>query len=59
MDIKRILIVDDDELVRNALRRCFRSGGYEVVIVGSSQDAFDQLQERTFALVISDLRSQI
>jgi DNA-binding NtrC family response regulator len=27
-----------------------------VVIVGSSQDAFDQLQERTFALVISDLK---
>lgn len=52
---KRILIVDDEEIVRYSLVNILRSNGYEVVDVSSAEVALKELYEHTFHLVLTDL----
>ena len=53
---KRILIIDDEELVvrslSNALKRC----GYEVTFAKRSEDAIILAEEEEYDLIISDIR---
>ena len=56
MNIPRVLIVDDDSLVRNALKRCLRAEEYEVDTAESSREAFEYLTNRAYTVVISDLK---
>ncbi|HTV41304.1 MAG TPA: sigma-54 dependent transcriptional regulator [Candidatus Sulfotelmatobacter sp.] len=51
-----ILIVDDDERLRTAVRKVLASEGYTVECVAGAQDAMEQLKQRAAALVLSDLR---
>ncbi|MBA3321263.1 MAG: UDP-forming cellulose synthase catalytic subunit [Pyrinomonadaceae bacterium] len=53
---QRILIVDDDEIIRFAVERYFTKLGYEVVPAETFEEARAMLSERRFALVITDLR---
>ncbi|WP_165233021.1 sigma-54-dependent transcriptional regulator [Aquisphaera insulae] len=53
---RRILVVDDMEFNRDHLRKVLEEGGYEVEAAASGQDALEQLDEKTFHLVITDLR---
>jgi putative two-component system response regulator len=54
--VTRILIVDDEETIRLALRKFLRSRGYEVEIAGSGDHAIDILDKESFALMLCDVR---
>lgn len=51
----RILVVDDDDVVRANLRSKLESSGYEVVDVSNGEDAIQRMGEETFHLVITDI----
>lgn len=51
---RRILIVDDEEFVRNALRRSLRKEGYEMFFAESGQAALDLLKTQPVDMVLSD-----
>jgi CheY-like chemotaxis protein len=52
---KRILIVDDDELVLIALRELLRPAGYVVETVSSGSQALERLSKEMFDLLILDI----
>jgi putative two-component system response regulator len=54
--VTRILIVDDEETIRLALRKFLRSRGYEVEIAGSGEQALELLDKSSFALMLCDVR---
>jgi YesN/AraC family two-component response regulator len=55
VDRKRILIVDDEEIVRYSLVNILRSHGYEVIDVASAEAGLKILYEQEFHLVLTDL----
>jgi len=51
-----LLVVDDDQRVRNALSRVLEAAGYRVLSAADGADALDRLAaEPTIALVLSDI----
>jgi putative two-component system response regulator len=54
--VTRILIVDDEETIRLALRKFLRSRGYEVEIAGSGEQAMQVLENGAFSLMLCDVR---
>jgi response regulator RpfG family c-di-GMP phosphodiesterase len=54
--VTRILIVDDEETIRLALRKFLRSRGYEVEIAGSGDQALQILDKNEFSLMLCDVR---
>jgi putative two-component system response regulator len=54
--LTRILIVDDEETIRLALRKFLRSRGYEVDIAGSGDQALESLNSGSFSLMLCDVR---
>jgi putative two-component system response regulator len=54
--VTRILIVDDEETIRLALRKFLRSRGYEVEIAGSGDQAIQILNNQPFSLMLCDVR---
>jgi DNA-binding NtrC family response regulator len=52
----RVLIVDDEETIRLALRRFLRSRGFEVEIAGSGDQALEILDAHSFSLMLCDVR---
>jgi len=54
--VTRILIVDDEETIRLALRKFLRSRGYEVEIAGSGEQAMEILDKGSFSLMLCDVR---
>ncbi len=52
----RVLVVEDEEIIRKALRRLLERHQYEVSEAGSVREALDLLQNGAFDIVISDLR---
>jgi response regulator RpfG family c-di-GMP phosphodiesterase len=53
---RRLLCVDDEANILNALRRLFRSQGYDVQTAGSGAQALELLEKSAVDLVISDMR---
>lgn len=53
--MRRILIVDDSEVIRSYLSEIFTFMGFEVVVAGSGSEAIDQFFNATFDLVVTDL----
>ena len=51
-----ILIVDDEQVVRDSLVHWFGEEGYEVESAGNATDALSKLAAREFDLVIADIR---
>src|ERR1044071_10330298 len=51
----RILIVDDEPSVGDALRLVLESNGYEVVLVTKGMDGIDQARNRRFGFSVVDL----
>lgn len=56
MAIEKILVVDDEILVRNFLAETLRRRGIEVVTAENGQKAFNILKENVFDLVITDMK---
>lgn len=52
----RILVVDDEESIREFLDIMLRKEGYDVTCVEDGQKAIDILKKRSFDMVISDLQ---
>ena len=52
---KSILIVDDDEMVRIALRELLKPEGYEIEAVGSGKEALERISEKIYDLLIFDI----
>ncbi|HWR67644.1 MAG TPA: response regulator [Desulfomonilia bacterium] len=55
MSGKRILVVDDEEIVRYSLKNILVSRGFEVEDVSSAEEALTLLFEKSFHLVLTDL----
>ncbi|MDX1456522.1 MAG: sigma-54 dependent transcriptional regulator [Marinobacter sp.] len=52
----RILIVEDEEIIRSALRKLLQHAGYDVADAGSVDEAEREQDLQQFDLIISDLR---
>ena len=52
---KRILIVDDDEMVRMALNELLKPEGYEVHIASGGAEALKKLDDNTYDLLMLDI----
>ena len=55
MERTRILIVDDEPSVGDALKLVLESSGYEVVLVTKGLDGIDQARTRRFGFSVVDL----
>ncbi|MBX3183536.1 MAG: EAL domain-containing protein [Polyangiaceae bacterium] len=53
--VGRVLVVDDESLVRQMLERVLTRAGHQVVTVGAPGEALDQLSEGEFDLILTDL----
>jgi len=51
----RVLIVDDEPSVGDALKLVLESNGYEVVLVTNGRDGIDQVRTRPFGFSVVDL----
>src|SRR5690606_2314638 len=51
-----ILIVEDEQVLRQSLTELLRDEGYEVVEAGDGRAALAQLHERSFDAIITDIR---
>jgi len=51
---RRVLVVDDDDLVRSALVRTLNTAGYEVRDAASAEQALELLKESPAEIVMSD-----
>jgi CheY-like chemotaxis protein len=52
---KRILVVDDDELVRLALEELLKPEGYEIHTASSGREALDRIAENIYDLLMLDI----
>ena len=52
----RILVVDDEAMVRDSLEEILRLEGYDVQSVESGEDALNLLQREKFELMLLDLK---
>jgi DNA-binding response OmpR family regulator len=50
----RILVVDDEDLVRGFFEDALTAGGYEVDVVATAEQAYAMLDSGRYALVIAD-----
>ena len=53
---QRILVVDDEELVRNFMTRVLTVAGYQVITASSGDEAMTVLRSEAVVLVITDIR---
>lgn len=56
MAIEKILIVDDEALMRNFLSEALKRKGIEVIAVESGEKAVKTLEDESFDMVITDLK---
>jgi len=52
---KRILIVDDDEMVRIAVSELLKPEGYEIDSVSSAKEALDKIEGEKYDLLVLDI----
>lgn len=56
MDTYRILVVDDELLIRDLLYDFFASQGWEIIVAEGGQKAVDYLKNQKFDVVLTDLK---
>ena len=54
-DLKRVLIVDDEEPIRRLLGYMLQTHGYETVLASDAREARTRLDEQPFALILCDV----
>lgn len=52
----KILIVDDEPMMRNLLLKILESEGYKITLAASALEALDRLNENKFDLMLSDVK---
>src|SRR5579862_8608002 len=53
--MQKLLIVEDDQSVRNTMVMCLELEGYAVDAVASTREAIDRLRAQAYPIVISDI----
>ena len=53
--MSRILVVDDDQLVRTAIELCLRRAGHEVVVADGGEAGMRELQSQAFDVMLVDI----
>lgn len=53
---KKILVIDDEELITKSLLKLLSAEGYDVSVVRNGKDAVEKIESNNFDLVISDVR---
>lgn len=53
---KKILVVDDEELIIKSLRKLLEKNKFTVFVAKKGQDALAMIEEETFDLIIVDIR---
>lgn len=53
---KKILVIDDEELVTKSLLRLLKNGGYDAVVAQNGAEAVEKIKDEDFDLIISDVR---
>src|SRR5579883_1657967 len=53
--MQKLLIVEDDQSVRNTMVMCLELEGYAVEAVSSTREAIDRLRTQPYPIVISDI----
>jgi len=53
---KKILVIDDEELIVRTLSNLLERNGYEVLVVKDGKDALAMVEEEDFDIIISDIR---
>ncbi|MBF0400310.1 MAG: response regulator [Magnetococcales bacterium] len=56
--MKEIVIVDDEPLLLNLLRRILQEAGYNVVVAATAADALERIRQREPELLICDVFMQ-
>lgn len=56
MKAERILVVDDDRVIREGLQRILKAEDYVVEALSNGRQAIDRLEEVDFDLIITDLK---
>ncbi len=56
LQLKSILVVDDEENIRHMLGSVLGTEGYDVTLADSGAQALEVLKEQTFDLLLSDIR---
>ena len=54
--LERVLVVDDEEIIRNSLQRVLREAGYDVVTAANGQEALDKMSQLKIKLVLLDIK---
>lgn len=52
----KILVIDDEDIIRTSCLRILSPEGYEVKTAGNGQDGLKMLEEETFDLVLVDFK---
>lgn len=52
----KILVVDDEPMMRNLLLKILESEGYKITLAASALEALDRLNENRFDLMLSDIK---
>lgn len=53
---KKILLIDDEELIIKSLSKLLEKNGYEVFIAKNGKDAIVMAEEENFDLILADIR---
>ena len=53
---KPILVVDDEPIVREAIRDWLKDAGYQVAMAGSGEEALEMIGKQDFSVMILDIR---
>jgi len=53
---KKILVIDDEELIIKSLRKLLEKNGFVVFVAKNGQDALIMAEEENFDLIIADIR---
>ncbi len=53
---KKILVIDDDELVLKTMKNLLLKTGYKVTCASNAENAFNEIKKQEFDLIVSDIR---
>lgn len=53
---KKILVIDDEELIIKSLEKLLEKNGFDVYVAKNGQDAIVMAEEEHFDLIIADIR---
>lgn len=53
---KKILVIDDEEIIIKSLSKLLEKNGYEVFVAKNGQDAIIMAEEEDFDLILADIR---